>query len=383
MPSATSTSERSSSAGSAVPPNMRSYRVAIESSRSGVSETANIPGTAPPQLGTRSTSSGRAVQITSSGTSRTVAPISSMKRIMRSSAQCRSSKTSTVGPAAASARRNRRQADSGVLSGQRRPGQSDQRPQRVGEPGRLTVRHQVLERGVEAVPGRLRSVGGQHPGLVLDDVGQGGVRDVLPERRAPAAAPAHLDVTELAGVVVELAHQPALADAGPAQDGHQPRLAFPDRVSQGRGEQAEFVVAPDHRQVLGVLLQLPRHRRHREPDLGRRRTPAQRHRRLLDKADLGTGGGVGRAAHEHPAGRRLGLQPGRGVDHVAGDDRLPAVVGGGDVDQRVPGRDPDPVGPLAGAGQRALQVQARPAPPVPRRPRSRPARRTAPWPRRR
>ena len=61
------------------------------------------------QLGCRSRSSGRAVHNTSSGRPRAEAPSISTKRSIVSSAQCMSSKTSTVGCRCAMARMNRRQ----------------------------------------------------------------------------------------------------------------------------------------------------------------------------------------------------------------------------------------------------------------------------------
>ncbi len=125
------------------------------------------------------------------------------------------------------------------------------------------------------------------------------------------------------------------------------------------------MVTADQRQVSGVLVELGWNRRHRQPDLGRRGSAAQRELGLRAETDLGTSGRMRGAADEHPARRGLGLQAGRGVDHVAGDDRLPAVVRRGHVDERLTGGDADPERPAArstgtafvGSGKRALQVE--------------------------
>ena len=62
-------------------------------------------------------------------------------------------------------------------------------------------------------------------------------------------------------MLVELAHQPALADAGRAEHGHQLRRALADDVVQGVGEQPQLVVAADHGDRVGVLVHLLLHRR--------------------------------------------------------------------------------------------------------------------------
>lgn len=78
----------------------------------GGTEMDIAPLIVPVQAGFRSRSSGRAVATTSSGTPRADAPNCSTKASIAWSAQCMSSKTSTVGPVVARAIRNRRQAAS-------------------------------------------------------------------------------------------------------------------------------------------------------------------------------------------------------------------------------------------------------------------------------
>ena len=70
---------------------------AVSSSESGESEIVSAFGLPPPQPGRRSSSSGRAVQTTSSGTPPAQSTRWSTKSSRSSSAQCRSSKTSTSG----------------------------------------------------------------------------------------------------------------------------------------------------------------------------------------------------------------------------------------------------------------------------------------------
>jgi hypothetical protein len=172
-------------------------------------------------------------------------------------------------------------------------------------------------------------------------------------------------------VLEQLAHQPALADAGPPEHGHHLRDAVTQRPVQGVDQQPQLVLAVDQRGRVGLAVGvLALHRRDREPHLGRRRAAAQGHRRLLLEAHRVLGQRMGGAADQDAAGRRHGLQPGGGVDHVAGDDRLAPVAGGGDVDQRLAGGDPDPEAHAAVAlpalplrrgepGQHPLQLQPR------------------------
>ena len=119
LPSATSTS---SSGVTARWPNISEYMVLMSLSRSGGSESEMVPVMVPVQLGCCSRSSGRAVQMISRGSPRVDAPSISTNRSIASSAQCMSSKTSTVGWRAAIARRNRRHSCSVSIGDSPAPG---------------------------------------------------------------------------------------------------------------------------------------------------------------------------------------------------------------------------------------------------------------------
>ena len=87
---------------------------------------------------------------------------------MPSSAQCRSSKTSTAGPAAA--RRVEEAPPGGEVLLLRGLGglEPEQRPQALGEPGVVCVSGDDL---LELLGGEALIVALEHPGLRLDDLG--------------------------------------------------------------------------------------------------------------------------------------------------------------------------------------------------------------------
>ena len=120
---------------------------------------------------------------------RTDAPSISTKRSIASSAQCMSSKTSTVGP--------RRPSPAGTAARptRSRPGSAARRPGRPA--GRSASASRAASRGAGRSPqrgvSRARAVRpssvSRMPACGLDDLGQRGVGDVLAERRAAAGPP--------------------------------------------------------------------------------------------------------------------------------------------------------------------------------------------------
>ena len=120
----------------------------MSSSDSGDRASGRVALAAAP-AGRRSSSSGRAVQTTSIGT-----PLGPVDQVVDeveqpSSAQCRSSKTSTSGPRSASASKKRRQAANASPPVRRplRPRQPDERPQ-----VRLDPRASASRTAATAVP---------------------------------------------------------------------------------------------------------------------------------------------------------------------------------------------------------------------------------------
>ncbi len=198
--------------------------------------------------------------------------------------------------------------------------------------------------GVEALPGGIGCIGGQHARLRFHDVGERGVGDVLAERWAPPAAPTHW-VVEQPRMLVELTDESALADAGWAEHGHQAGLTLADHMPQRGCEQRQLVVPANQRQIARVVVELRWYRCQGEPDLGRCRPSAQGQLRLGGEADFRTGGRVRGAADQHPTCRGLGLQARGRVDHVAGHDRLSAVVCRSDIDKCLSGGDANPERP--------------------------------------
>ena len=110
-------------------------RCAICVSESGESDTVALFALPPPQPGRRPSSSGRAVQTTSSGTPVAQSARWSTKSSSPSSAQCRSSNTSTVGRCSPSASKNRRQAANASLRRSAAARDADEPEQRAQVPG--------------------------------------------------------------------------------------------------------------------------------------------------------------------------------------------------------------------------------------------------------
>ena len=226
----------------------------------------------------------------------------------------------------------------GLLGREVGPGEAHQRAERVGQPYRLLGAHQLAERRVQAFPRGVRRVGVEDAGLGLHDVGQRGVGHVLAERRAAPDPPGDRLVQQPPGVLVQLADEAALADAGVPENGDELRRTVAQRPVQRVDQQAQLVGTVHQRAGVHVPVRVGALQRgDRQPHLRGAGPPAQGHGRLFLVADRGTGRRVRRAAHEYSAGRRHRLQPGGGVHHVAGDDRLPPVARGGEVDQRLTG----------------------------------------------
>ena len=148
-----------------------------------------------------------------------------MKASIASSAQCRSSTTSTAGPAAARPSRNARQAEkfsSREASSASRPSSGRRRARRRSRssPSGRTVSRRA---SVRATPSLSRM-----PAAAADDLRERPEGDVRAEGQAAALAPGDElgPVVEAAG---ELGQQAALADAGLADDEGEARRGAPRR----------------------------------------------------------------------------------------------------------------------------------------------------------
>ncbi len=256
---------------------------------------------------------------------------------MAGSAQWMSSTTTTTGRSAASAEKKVRHA--ACISSRTRFGSSS--ASGVAGSSRPVVKAMaaVARSGSGAVfssghPDRADllerdggGVGVRDVGDAPQDLGQGPVRDAVAVRQAP---PPHDQRSPFlrGGPPDELVGQPALADPRVAVDRDDVRPAFGGRALVHGAEQSELGVAAHHRPA--------------EPHVGGFAGSTE-HGRSHDRLGLALQGEVATLAEPESANRAAGpvggqdlagfgggLQPGRGVDDVAGHHRL---AGG-----RIPGR---------------------------------------------
>jgi hypothetical protein len=279
-------------------PSTAAIRRAVSASDSGSRPTTAVRSRGSrPQPRLRSASSGRVVATTSRGTPLASSTRWRTKASSASSAQCRSSSTSTSGRLAAIASRKRRQPRLQPLAVGRLLDRGGEGVGELGGHGR---------RAVELEDARLR----------LEHLPERPEADALPVGQAVALAPGDqlgLGVHERA----ELADQPALADPGLAGDGDQPhrglvagagvgapqplQLGLPAQERRGRGlldgdpEPGAGGDGQPHRQRPGLAL---------DPDRGQRlvveQPPGRPEGRLADQHAPDRG---------HPSSREAVLMP--------------------------------------------------------------------------
>ena len=168
-------------------------------------------------------------------------------------------------------------------------------------------------------------------------VGQRPVGHALAVGRTPAPVPVdHLG--EAVEVLVELPHQPRLADPGDAGDRHEMGAALVGAGVEQVLDLAQLALAADERRLQALRLERPARARddpHRPPqpvqaDLALELVLAgilEDHRRL--------GRAPGRVAHEHPPRLGQGLHPRGAVHDIA---RHHALADGADGDGRLTGQ---------------------------------------------
>ena len=132
------------------------------------------------------------------------------------------------------------------LGGAREP---DERPQVQHDPG---VGHAVVELPL----GALGRVGLEDPKLGLDHLAERPERDAVAVRQAPALPPRD-DVRVGLDQVVELEHEPALADPGNADERHELHGALLAGARERVREHVELAAPPDERRPADQLHRRP------------------------------------------------------------------------------------------------------------------------------
>ena len=291
---------------------------------SGLRKTAEKLRRPPPQVGRVPVNAGRAGQTRRSGPLPRSATSSSRSR-SAGSAQWMSSTTTTSGSRLSEHREQR--APGAVQLDAERDGWS-----RANSSSPVSMLDRERERG-----GRVRQIGEKLGNECLDprrrrhrpchrpetrdalqNLGERPVGDAVAVREAaPDEDPRALEPRE------QLAHEPALTDAGIAVDRDELRAVLSDHALLQREQEVELALATDERRVHARqparhgVRRLTEEQGARAPDPPAAQLLARRGRRR--EAGSGAGGALG---DDRLAGLGELLEPGGGVDGSAGDDRL-------------------------------------------------------------
>ena len=177
--------------------------------------------------------------------------------------------------------------------------------------------------------------------LRLDDLTERPERDAVPVREAAAVPPSD-DLLVLLDFAAELGHEAALADPRHADERHELRRAVDAHSRERAEEQRALVVAADERRGrLELEPTDPFPRLDRLPHFHGLDLALGLDRSVGAELDRALRDSVRRGRDEDPVDRRRGLDPGRGVHHVAGDHRLAGLRPGIDRHERLACRDAD------------------------------------------
>ncbi len=195
---------------------------------------------------------------------------------------------------------------------------------RLDEAAFLGVRQMLLDdlRQLGQRGGRLLVLG--DPGPHADHVRERPVRDALAVGEAATPVPVG-DLRQAVEVLVELPGQPGLADPGDADDRHEVRLPLVGAGVEEILDPAQLAVPAHEGRLQAGRLERPAgpgDDTKRLPERDEADLPLQLVRPRVRVDDCLIGRAAGRLADEHIPRRGDGLDPGRGVDEVAGDHAL-------------------------------------------------------------
>ena len=206
---------------------------------SGESETVSALRLPPPQPGRRSSSSGRAVQTTRSGTPVAQSTRWSTKSSRPSSAQWRSSKTSTSGRCSASASKKRRHAANASRrrspASCRGPAEPDERAEVLVHPRASTSSSTTASTAVASLAAAASASSRlEDPGLGLHHLAERPEADAFAVGQRAALAPGDELADRSSSAAQSSTEEPALADPGRADQRDQLRRALALRSARPR-----------------------------------------------------------------------------------------------------------------------------------------------------
>ena len=222
--------------------------------------------------------------------------------------------------------------------------QADQRAEVLVHPLRLDlVVHDRRDRRPELGGRLVGGVGLEDACLRLDHLPERPEAHALPVRQRAALAPAGEDLGVVVERRVELEQEPALADAGCADEGDELGRTLALGAGQRVPEEAQLLLPPDQ---LGAAAEgdvdtQPVSGRDHLPDADRLGLALGGHRLGVAVLDHIRGRPVGGLVDEDPVHRRRGLKAGARVDDVSGGHALALARAGGERDHGLAGRDAD------------------------------------------
>ena len=188
---------------------------------------------------------------------------------------------------------------------------------------RLRLRQHLADQPAQLLARGVGRIGVEDPGSAANEVRKPLVPG-LPAvgQAAPAEDAAAVSLDERG----DLAAEPRLADARRAEERHELRSLLGRRPVPERVDEVELAVPADERVRGDRPLGRRKRRLDGEPRLDRLRLPLRLHGLERLVPDDVARGAMRLGSDDQPPGGRRRLQPRRGVDDVAGRERLPRVL---------------------------------------------------------
>jgi len=217
---------------------------------------------------------------------------------------------------------------------------ADERSQALEDPV-VVLQPEPRYRLGQLLPGLVRRIALEDPGLCLGHLGEGPVADALAVGQRATLSPVG-EVRLRVDHLPELVYESALADPGHAHERDELRRTLLARAGQSAGQQVQLAAAAHERgpglpevdaEAGARLLRLP--------DGDRIGLAFGGHRLRLPEANHLSRRALGRLVHEQAVHGSRALQARRGIDHVPRDHALTLGRSRVEGDQRLAGRNCD------------------------------------------